>query len=116
MCEVWGYGDEQERELYAATVVFGWPQAGAGTTTLVSHVPQQLLRAVSTAGEGELVCAGSSPRRSGSLATRGDIPAADGRGAALMDGASGAVAVVAPPGLTIIRAVLSGSKYGASLA
>ena len=70
----------------------------------------------STAGEGELVCAGSSPRRSGSLATRGDIAAADGRGAALMDGTSGSVAVVAPPGSTIIRAVLSGSKYGASLA
>ena len=89
MSEVWGYADAQARVLYAATVVFGWSEDGASTTALVSHLSEHLLRAVSTAGEGELVCAGSSPRRSGSLATRGDIPAADGRGAALMDGASG---------------------------
>ena len=113
---VWGNADAQARELYAAAVVFGWSEDGARTTALVLHVPENVLRAVSPAGERELVCAGSSPCRSGPLATRGDIAAADSRGAALMDGASGAVAIMAAIGYTIVRAVLFGGKYGASLA
>ena len=116
MSEVWGHADAQARVLYAATVVFGWSEDGASTTALVSHLSEHLLRAVRTAGERELVCAGSSPCGGGPLATCGDIAAADGRGAPFLDGASGAVAVMAPTGSTIVRAVLSGDKYGASLA
>ena len=88
---------------------------GAGATASVPRLHQVVRGAVGAAGARQLVRPGGAPRGGGSLAARGHVVAAHGRGAAFVAGAARALAVVAAVGCGGGRTLLSGRQYGTSL-
>src|SRR5688572_26208331 len=115
---LWGDGDPEVGRLSATAVVLARAGDGAGAAAPVSWVWADVLGGVGAAGAWRVVRAGGETECDRPLAAPGGVDAPDGGGAAVLAGASGAVAglATAGPGASGQAGVPSECEHGRAVA